>query len=247
MIRHSNSLDDTPHHSRSTFLPKGDEHNVHTVVLLSSAGAIPGGLLGMVVDRLLVEEVRHYRADRDDEWNQLRERLEGIDRPWEIDLITGVRVWNGGEGRLDERHGAAGNNRQGVPTDYGPVQWLRRGAIHRAASVSVRPFEGLPDPIDVRIGAGAGVVVGTFDEDIRPAWWNAADGVQRSRSTGAVIPFGLLTTDVTGYVTEGLRIGISGDIGFLMRYEMPLLEGSRSIESASFSSASIGVIVGYRF
>ena len=298
VIRHSNSLDDTPHHSRSTFLLKGDEHNVHTVLLLSSAGAIPGGLLGMVVDRLLVEEVRHYRADRDDEWSQLRERLEGIDRLWEIDLVTGVRVWNGGEGRVDERHAAAGDNRQGVPVDYGPVQWLRRGAVHGAvsehlslgltwvdlstptrtsslnlhidslaaddpdrrhlirttvslngyaASVIVRPFEDLPDPIDVRIGAGAGVAVGVFDEDIRPAWWNAADGLQRSRSTGAVIPFGMLTADVAGYVTEGLRFGISGDVGFLMPFEMPLPEGSQGTESASFSSASIGLIVGYRF
>ena len=298
VIRHSNNLDNSSRHSRSTFLLKGDEHNPHVMLFLACAGAVPGGLLGMVADRLVVERVEHYRSDRDDDWSRLRKKIEGIERPWQVDVVTGVRVWNGGEGQLDERHAAAGLNRQVVPVDYGPVQWLRRGSVHAglshrlslgityldlsaptrmsslnlhvdslaaedpdrrhliestvsldgyAASVIVRPFEHLPDRLDVRLGGGVGVAVGVFDEDIEPLWWNDTDGLQSSRTTEVVVPFGMLTVDVTGHLTEGLTIGLSGDVALLLPVDMPVLAGVPGTESASFSSASIGVVVGYRF
>lgn len=298
VIRHSNSLENSSRHSRSTFLPKGDEHNVHTLLFLACAGAVPGGLLGMVADRLVVEEVRHYRADRDDEWSSLREELERVKRPWEVNVVTGMRVWSGGEEQLDDRHAAAGVNRTAEPIDYGPVQWLRRGSVHvglthtlglgltyvdlttptrisslnlhadssavdnpdrrhmiestvsldgYAASVILRPFDHLPDRLDVRLGGGAGVAVGVFDEDIEPLWWNDTDGLQSSRTTEVIVPFGMLTADVTGYLTEGLSIGLSGDVALLLPFDMPALTGVSGTEYAWFSSASVGVVVGYRF
>lgn len=298
VIRHSNNLENSSRHSRSTFLLNGDEHNAHVLLFLACSGAVPGGLLGTVADRLVVERVEHYRANRDDEWSRLRERLEGVERSWEVSVVTGVRVWNGGESRLDERHAAAGYNRESDPIDYGPVQWLRRASVHAAlshtlslgvtyldlsaptrmssmnlhvdslaaadpdrrhlikstvsldgyaGSVVIRPFEHLPDRLDMRIGAGAGIAVGVFDEDIEPLWWNDTDGLQSSRTTEVLIPFGMLTVDVTGYLTEGLNIGLSGDAALLLPFDMPALEGASGTESASFSSASIGVVVGYRF
>lgn len=274
----------------------GREYDLPAQTAIGAAGAVPGGLLGMVADGLLVEVVHTWRADRQEEWDGLRRHFEEVWRPWQIGLHTGLRLWNQGDEQLEDRHASLGEPVDRIVQHHGSVQWLRRASLHYrlsddvavgaewidltwpvhgsvilvaddtlerderdlrhtisttfdadgyGLSVMVHPPVALPAWLDLRTGVGAGVAVGRFREELVPHWWDNPDGGRRSLSEPLAIPFLLMTTELTGRLTEGLSLGISADATFLLPYEVPEVGPGGVREGVWFGSGTVGVVVRY--